>query len=612
MTKQKPALRVAAILLAIALTTVSLPLASASDGMAKSLQLPSLHEIYKGHFLVGNIFSGSSDYTKSNVADRRFDLLKRHFNVLTGENAMKPQYMSTSKGSYSFGTADKMIETVSGAGIDVIGHTLVWHSQSAVWLNQGATRAQAKANLEDYINTVAKHFAGKLTSWDVVNEAFETGVNSVPANWRDALRKGGNTYEHSRWYEAYENGADKAKGESGADYIYDAFVFARLADPGAILYYNDFNEEYSGKREAIARMTEELNAQWKTDSRNTEPGRLLIEGLGMQSHFWTSALNVNNVEATIKRFAQTGAIISVTELDIPAGRWDGYIALTEEEEKKQARLYAQLFQLYQKYSEHIERVTFWGLEDTASWRRQGNPLLFDGSFNAKHAFYAVADPDGYLAGRYNDPKTRDALLQEALGPSKPEPEPEPEPSAEVPNLTTADGWAHDHIQQAYSKGFLPATLQNNYKADITRGEFVTLALSWLRTHTKMTNAELLAKHGKPEHADRTFTDTSDDDVLTAARLDITAGTTPGVFGVNTRFDREQAAIMLMKICRIVGTFKEDTSDFGFTDIDAAQWLPDALNYVGHSEVMSGKLGGRFAPKDNFQRQESIIVFNKMG
>ncbi|MDR0325714.1 MAG: S-layer homology domain-containing protein [Oscillospiraceae bacterium] len=181
-----------------------------------------------------------------------------------------------------------------------------------------------------------------------------------------------------------------------------------------------------------------------------------------------------------------------------------------------------------------------------------------------------------------------------------------------PNLATADSWAHDHIQQAYSKGFLPATLQNNYKADITRGEFVTLAMSWLRYKTNMTNAELLAKHAKPENMDRTFADTADADILAAARLDITAGTGGGQFGVNTNFNREQAAIMLMKICGIVGTFKEDTSDFGFTDIDAAQWLPDALNYVGHNEVMSGKLGGRFAPKDNFQRQESIIVFNKMG
>ncbi|MDR0325188.1 MAG: cellulase family glycosylhydrolase [Oscillospiraceae bacterium] len=184
--------------------------------------------------------------------------------------------------------------------------------------------------------------------------------------------------------------------------------------------------------------------------------------------------------------------------------------------------------------------------------------------------------------------------------------------SEVPNLATADSWAHDHIQQADAKGFLPATLQNNYKADITRGEFVTLAMSWLRYKTNMTNAELLAKHAKPENMDRTFTDTADADILAAARLDITAGTGGGQFGVNTNFNREQAAIMLMKICRIVGTFKEDTSDFGFTDIDAAQWLPDALNYVGHNGVMSGKLGGRFAPKDNFQRQESIIVFNKMG
>jgi endo-1,4-beta-xylanase len=286
------------------------------------------------------------------------------------------------------------------------GHALVWHSQSVGWLykNQSGslmTRTEARASLEEYINTVAGHFAGEVISWDVVNEAFEASAADTP-DWRDALRKNGLTEEDSLWYGAYENGADTQAGESGADYIYDAFVFARLADPDAVLYYNDFNEEYPGKRELIAKMTEDLNEQWKSDPRNTDTDRLLIEGLGLQAHYWTDILNPQDVEDTIIRWAATGAELSISELDIPMGSYTGFKELTAEEEKKQAKLYAELFQIFKKHSDSIARVTIWGIDDAGSWRSDGSPLLFGRDMVAKPAYYAVMDPEGYLAGAYDD------------------------------------------------------------------------------------------------------------------------------------------------------------------------------------------------------------------
>jgi hypothetical protein len=182
----------------------------------------------------------------------------------------------------------------------------------------------------------------------------------------------------------------------------------------------------------------------------------------------------------------------------------------------------------------------------------------------------------------------------------------------APNLHTADNWAHDHINEAFAKGFVPSDLLNNYRNNITRAGFIRLAMSWLRYSTGMTNEELLAEHGIPDYQDITFSDTDNANVLAAAGLGITAGIGNGLFGVEMEFDREQAAIMLMKVCQIVGTFNEETSDFGFADLNAAQWMPDAINFVGNNGIMAGKGEGRFAPKDSFQVQESITVFNKMG
>ena len=357
------------------------------------LTLASLKEAYADYFMIGNIMEPGQIQNAETTA-----MFKEYYNVVTAENAMKPANMTSAKGQYRFDQADTLVAWAEDNNLKVHGHTLVWHSQSAPWLTAQAdgtplTRAEAKANMEDYINAVAGHYAGQVISWDVVNEAFLPGVSVVPTDWRNALRKYEENGNGSPWYQAYENGADKSKGEDGSDYIYDAFVFTRLADPGAVLYYNDFNETEAGKREAIALMVEELNKKWKTDKRNTEPDRLLIEGIGMQAHYWTGDLKASDVEACIKRFIKTGAKISVSELDIPMGDYMTYkqrvAAPTAEEEKQQADLYGQLFEVYKKYADSIERVTFWGKADTQSWRFEGYPLLFDKNFAPKEAYFAV-------------------------------------------------------------------------------------------------------------------------------------------------------------------------------------------------------------------------------
>ena len=358
------------------------------------LTIGSLKEAYADYFLMGNVMEPSQ------TTDEKLTAMYRHYyNVVTTENTMKPVNLTSAKGVYTFDKADTIVSWAKENGIDVHGHTLIWHSQSAAWLTYNSdgsilTRAEAKENMEAYINTVAEHFKGQVISWDVVNEAFRSGVSAVPEDWRDALRKDEGSADTSSWYLAYANGADSGKGESGADYIYDAFVLTRLADPNAVLYYNDYNENQAGKREAIATMVEELNAMWKTDSRNTQPERLLIEGIGMQSHFYTQDYNlINSVEAAIVRFIETGCEISVTELDIPWGTYANYrertTDLTEEEQIIQAELYKQLFEIYCKYADNIERVTFWGKADTQSWRSEGRPTLFDRYFAPKAAYREV-------------------------------------------------------------------------------------------------------------------------------------------------------------------------------------------------------------------------------
>ena len=378
-----------------------------------NMALASIKDKYAPYFEIGNIMSPGNaaigqlgDEAVLGAGKGTAEFFKRHYNVVTLENAMKPDNVAsrTERDTYDFSAADEVVDWALANGIGVFGHTLVWHSQSPRWVNHNddgtvTDRATARTNMQNFINAVAGHYKGKVFGWDVVNEAFNNDAGGFDGvDWRTGLRSAIQADPGSAWYEAYANGADASKGESGADYIYDAFAFTRAADPGAKLYYNDFNEEVPAKRDAIALMVEDLNSKWRSDP--AYDGRLLIEGIGMQQHHFSDTLNVALVDAAIARFAQTGAKVSITELDLPMGSYlNPYTGkkLTEEEQLVQAKQFAALMLTFMKYSDVIERVSFWGMTDIQSWRGSGMPLLFDNSLRPKTAYHAVMNPEQYAS-----------------------------------------------------------------------------------------------------------------------------------------------------------------------------------------------------------------------
>src|SRR5690606_24299198 len=131
------------------------------------------------------------------------------------------------------------------------------------------------------------------------------------------------------------------------------------------------------------------------------PGKKLIDGVGMQSHYNLST-NPENVRASIQRFVDIGVKVGITELDVTAGDNNGN--QSQEQAIAQGILYANLFQIYKEYAEHITRVTFWGVDDGTSWRGENPPLLFDARYQAKPAYYAVIDPEGFLEENAPPPK----------------------------------------------------------------------------------------------------------------------------------------------------------------------------------------------------------------
>ncbi|WP_181438797.1 endo-1,4-beta-xylanase [Paenibacillus sambharensis] len=367
---------------------------------------PSIKDVYKDYFKITNI-PGNTNFLNPGTGENAF--YNYHFEGVTIGNQLKPDALQKNKGTFNFATADGMIAKAQSQGQDIHGHVLVWHSQTPAWFNQQVdasgnalkdeagnpiylSRDEALTNMRTHIRTVMEHYGGIPESWDVVNEAMEDDPHPV-TNWKDALRK-------SAWYYSV-----------GPDFVEQAFLAAREVldnhpEWGDIkLYYNDFNEDFPVKRDAIYDMVKELNDRYAS----THPGKLLIDGIGMQSHY-DMRTKPANVEASLEKFASLGVKVAISELDVLAGMNS---SLSPELAEKQGSLYAQLFQIYKKHAEKISRVTIWGPYDTTSWRVTQNPCLFDGNLAPKPAYYAVINPEKYLTEHplYTAPETKSSTAR---------------------------------------------------------------------------------------------------------------------------------------------------------------------------------------------------------
>jgi len=401
-----------------------------------AMALPPMREAFEHYFALGNILEPALLGCGDTVA-----MFLRHFSSVTAENAMKPgpisggMLLTRRPAALSLGGARAMVGFARERGLQMVGHTLVWHEQSSVWqyLDPATLRylprAQAKENMRWFIQQYAGYFEGRVDVWDVANEVVSGSADLSAASYANVFTgegrpahpvpEAGSWMRRIRnnvpWFNAFSHGADFAAGERGWDYIYYAYVFARRYAPSALLIYNDFADEVPGKRDAIAGMVEYFNERWHRDSANNpayrspghpDYGRLLIEAIGMQAHYNHNTV-MENVRAAIVRYAQTGARVHVTELDIDfrgavAAAQGGW--MTREQLAEQARRYGMLFRWYLEFSGHIDRVTFWGRDDASSWRSDAAPTLFDRALNPKPAFFAVMEAaQGHSAAPFVEP-----------------------------------------------------------------------------------------------------------------------------------------------------------------------------------------------------------------
>jgi endo-1,4-beta-xylanase len=362
----------------LACSTLLLASCSNTKKATTTSGISSLKETFKKDFLIGTALSaGQIEEKDSNAAK----LVPYQFNAATPENIMKAEIIHPGWDKYNFDLADKLVAYAKKNDIKVTAHTLIWHSQTPAFLRGMKDADSVRQYFVNHITTVASRYDGKIYSWDVVNEALnEDGTlrNSI------FLQK------------------------LGDDYIVEAFRLAQKAAPHTKLYYNDYNIEQPKKRAGAIAIIKKIQA-----------AGVRIDGVGIQGHWHMDNPPMENIEQSIKEFSALGIQVAFTELDLsvlpnPRGRNNSadisqtaqynesinpYTkGLPDSVQQKLATAYANLFNLFLKYKDNVDRVTFWGVNDGQSWLngfpvrgRTNYPLLFDRQYNPKPAFYRVIE-----------------------------------------------------------------------------------------------------------------------------------------------------------------------------------------------------------------------------
>ena len=334
----------------------------------------TLKDALKDKFLIGVAMNEAqiTEADSSSVA-----IIKNHFNSITAENCMKSEELQPVEGEFNFKLADQFVKFGEENNMYIIGHTLVWHSQAPKWFftdatGKDVTREVLIERMKKHINTVVGRYKGKVKGWDVVNEAFEDD-----GSWRN-----------SKFYQII-----------GEDYIRLAFQFAHEADPDADLYYNDYSMSHEGRRNTVVKMVKDLKSQG-----------VRIDGVKLQGHMDLVFPDLDEFEKSMLAFAETGVKLMITELDVtvlprPGIDVGAEISASFEYQQKLNpyaeglpdsvsialnNRYNDIFKLFLKHSDILERVTLWGVYDGQSWRnnwpvrgRTDYPLIFDRNFQPK-------------------------------------------------------------------------------------------------------------------------------------------------------------------------------------------------------------------------------------
>jgi endo-1,4-beta-xylanase len=298
------------------------------------------------------------------------------FSQLTPENEMKWESIEPEPGVFDFSRADAIVTFAQENGMKVRGHTLVWHSQLPVWMQELTGADAVRSAMTQHIQTVVSHFRdtfpGVVVAYDVVNEAVNVVNGAMP---------GASVYRDSVFYR-----------ELGEGFIAEAFQIAHDTDPDALLFYNDFG-------------TEGTNGAKSAGAFNIVSGLVAagvpINGVGFQMHTGPTdqGPNAADFQANLARYTELGLQVEITEMDVSLCSIGGNVLGLELQRFRYNHIVSACFE-----NAACRSVSLWGLSDPNSWLNdtgctqgmlvldtQPAPLAFDELLGRKPAWWGIYD-----------------------------------------------------------------------------------------------------------------------------------------------------------------------------------------------------------------------------
>lgn len=340
-----------------------------------------LKDEFANYFRVGNILNGGTVQNSTITAS-----FLKDYNSVECENETKPdatlvqsQCNGTNIG-VSLKNAASIMDFCVNNHLAMRGHTLVWHSQTPVWFfkenfdanGNWVSSAVMDQRMETYIKNMFEAIQTQypelnLYAYDVANECISDDQNRT-ANYGGTREPGENISGQSPWVQIYGSNA----------FVEKAFTYARKYAPESCqLYYNDYNEYWDYKRDAIYSMCKSLYE------------KRLLDGIGMQSHINADYDGFSGVSAyttAMKKFLSIGCDVQITELDITME--NGKYTLQQQADK-----YKAIFQAAMDWNKNptsdgrVKAVCIWGPDDANTWiKTENTPLLYDTNHQPKLAY----------------------------------------------------------------------------------------------------------------------------------------------------------------------------------------------------------------------------------
>jgi endo-1,4-beta-xylanase len=312
-------------------------------------------------------FGASPEMDLRTAPDAYLQLLASQCELLV---PIVPWSAARQPGDYHFDGAAATLDFASAHHMQLTGSHLLWHEWMPEWFAAIATAAEAAQVMRQHITALMTRFAGRVYSWNVVNEAIRPEDGRV-----DGLR------------------TTPLLRKIGPQYLEMAFVTARAADPRAILLYNDYGLEtasptHEARRTALLHVLDTLQ-------RRGAP----IDGVGLQSHLYpTATLDEPRYRRFLQNIAARGLKMIVTELDVLETETVGSVSVRDQ---IVADCYARFLSVALD-ERAVSALVIWGLADGFSWQNApsrtqfrrpdglpARPLPFDAEFRPKLALRAI-------------------------------------------------------------------------------------------------------------------------------------------------------------------------------------------------------------------------------